>query len=55
MNQSMDTLASSSAATNLLEVAVHHEAKEIKDQLREMNQSIDTLASSSAANQSSSG
>lgn len=55
MNQSMDTLASSSAATNLLEAAVHHEAKEIKDQLREMNQSIDTLASSSAANQSSSG
>lgn len=49
MNLSVDTLASSSAATNLLEAAVRHEAKEIKDQLGEMNQSIDTLASSSAA------
>ena len=49
MNQSIDTLASSSAATNLLEAAVRHEPKEIKDQLGEMNQSIDTLASSSAA------
>ena len=55
MNQSIDTLASSSAATNLLEAAVRHEAKEIKDQLGEMNQSIDTLASSSAAKQSSRG
>ena len=55
MNLSVDTLASSSAATNLLEAAVRHEAKEIKDQLGEMNQSIDTLASSSASNQSSRG
>ena len=55
MNQSIDTLASSSAATNLLEAAVRHEAKEIKDQLGEMNQSIDTLASSIAAKQSSRG
>ena len=55
MNQSIDTLASSSGATNLLEAAVRHEAKEIKDQLGEMNQSIDTLASSSAKNQLSRG
>lgn len=51
MNLSVDTLASPSAATNLLEAAVRHEAKEIKDQLGEMNQSIDTLASSSAVPQ----
>ena len=50
MSQSVDTLASSSGATNLLEAAVRHDAKEIKDQLGEMNQSIDALASSSAAN-----
>lgn len=43
MNQSVDTFASSSGATNLLEAAVRHDAKEIKDQLGEMNQSIDTL------------
>lgn len=55
MSQSVDTLASSSAATNLLEAAVRHEPKEIKDQLGEMNQLIDTLASSSTANQSSRG
>ena len=50
MNQSIDTLASSSGATDLLEAAVRHEPKEIKDQMGEINQSMDTLASSSASN-----
>lgn len=50
-----DLIATKHDGTDRIEAAVRHEAKEIRDQLREIKQSIDTRASSSAANQLSRG